>query len=148
MSLDAGRFLQRLSESFLQGAIFELTTAYERSNAAGVGLLLGQLRNQLEGAVALLLEENHALTRLFADAAGQLDDAELCGRLAEAAREGEVEFRVRPLRARNEALRALLVDLHAHVERVGHVGLETRIWQELAASVQRRERQAAGTPGG
>lgn len=148
MSLDAGRFLQRLSESFLQGAVFELTTAYERSNAAGVGLLLGQLRNQLEGAVALLLEENNALTRLFADAAGQLDDVELCGRLAEAARGGEVEFRVPPLRARNEALRALLVDLHAHVERVGHVGLETRIWQELAASVQRRERQAAGDPGG
>jgi hypothetical protein len=136
--------LQRLSESFLAGLVFEFSTAYERSNAVGVGLLLGQLRNQLEGAAGFLVEENAALRELFAGVAPKLPDAGLRERLVAAVALPDPGLRVGPLREQNEVLRGLLVELHAHAEDVGHVGIEQQIWQELAQSVRRRERLEAG----
>jgi hypothetical protein len=136
--------LQRLSESFLGGLVFDLPTAYDRSNAVGVGMLLGQLRNQLEGAAGFLVEENAALRELFAGIGPKLSEAGLRERLETAAGLPDPGLRVGPLREQNEALRGLLVELQAHAEEVGHIGIEQQIWDELAESVRRRERLEAG----
>ena len=139
MSLDAGRMLERLSQSFLEGSLFELSSAYDRSNGAGLGMLLAQLRNELEGAAGLLVEENRALRALMAEAADKLEPTALRERLLAASRGGEKTLRVPLLREENHALRRLLIDLQAHAEDVGQLGLEQRIWEELGESVRRRE---------
>ena len=139
MSLDAGRMLERLSQSFLEGSIFELSSAYERSNGAGLGMLLAQLRNELEGAAGLLVDENAALRALMAEASDKVADAALRERVVAASRAGQETLRVPLLREENHALRRLLIELQAHAEEVGQLGLERLIWEELAASVRRRD---------
>ncbi len=145
MSLDAGRMLQRLSESFLEGLVFELSSAYERSNAAGIGMLLGQLRNHLEGAAGFLVEENGALRELFASVAPKVADVALRARLEAASRATPQGLQVGRLREENEELRRLLVEVHVQAEEVGHIGVEQQLWEELAESVRRRERLEAGS---
>ena len=57
-------------------------------------------------------------------------------------REHDASLRVPDLDAANLALRALLIELHAHVEELPGAEarrLEAAIWRELAASTERRK---------
>ena len=85
--------------------------------------------------------ENAALRAIFADAPPVIEDPVLRERLARAAAAGDRGYRISQLDADNDALRALLVVLHAHVETLegdAARALEDRIWRELAASTERR----------
>jgi hypothetical protein len=105
-------------------------------------LMLTQLGEEFERAAARRIEENRALRRIFADAVDVVGDDDLRAQLAEAARGEDTNFTVSALEQGNCALRALLIELHVHVEELDSEParrLEAEIWQELVASTERRK---------
>ena len=106
---------------------------------AALAMLCAQ---EFDRAAARLAEENAALERLLAAAAAVVTDAPLREALTSPAPADAASLLVSALHERNRALRALLVRLHAHVERLaGDVArkLEARIWAELVESTRRRQ---------
>ena len=87
------------------------------------------------------VEENRTLRALFARAGTVVEDAALRGRLADATSGEDTDLTLSALEAGNAALRALLIELHAHVESLDSpeaAALDEAIWDELAASTERR----------
>ena len=87
------------------------------------------------------MEENRALEDLLGRAGAAIADPALRERTAQLVAAGEPGFRISALEARNAALRALLIELHAHVEtqRSDEARrVEAEIWRELAKSTERR----------
>lgn len=139
MSLDAGRMLGRLAESLLTGRAFDLAVPYQQQSALGFGMLLAQIRGQLEGEAAILAEENQAMRAFLKREAAGIGDGELRQRVEAGADGGLGSLRVPDLRAANDALRSLLIDLHVYAEsRPAERDLEERIWQQLLATTERR----------
>jgi hypothetical protein len=119
-----------------------LAPGYEQSSVSVIGLMLTQLGEEFERAAARRIEENGALRRIFADAVDVVGDDDLRAKLAEAARGEDPDFSVSALEQGNCALRALLIELHAHVEELDSQAarsLEAEIWHELVASTERRK---------
>ena len=78
---------------------------------------------------------------LFAGAAKNVDEPALRARLESAASDSEKSLLVSEVDKKNDSLRALLIDLHAHVESVDAPwarALDAEIWRELVASTERR----------
>ncbi len=103
--------------------------------------LLGMVREEFDRAAARRVEENAALRGLFARAAETVRDAALARSLAEAALGRDDDLRVPALDAANDALRALLIDLHSALEEQPDPearALEEELWAELARSTERR----------
>ncbi len=87
------------------------------------------------------MEENDALRTLFRDAAATVEAPGLAGRLGEAAASRDESVRISSLDAANDALRALLIELHAELEErddAASRALCERIWSELVRSTERR----------
>jgi len=119
-----------------------LPTAYERSSAGALGVLLLAVREEFERGAARRAEENGALRALFDDARGVVEDATLSARLREAVEAPAAALTISALEAENATLRGLLVDLHAHVETLDGAeaaALVEAIWAELARSTERRK---------
>jgi hypothetical protein len=71
-----------------------------------------------------------------------VDDTDLQKRLAAAANSSDASLLISQLEQSNDALRALLIELHAHVETLTGAqarALEDAIWRELSASTERRK---------
>jgi hypothetical protein len=103
--------------------------------------LLLAVREEFDRAAARRVEENRALRRLFADAVSVVAGDRLRARLRDAAATEDTSLLVPDLERRNNELRALLIDLHAHVESLpgdDARALEDAIWRELRASTERR----------
>ncbi len=118
-----------------------VTPDYRRGSAGALGILLTCVREELDRIVERRAVENRALRSLFVDAAPVVADADLRRRLEAGARTEEPGLRVSQLEAANQALRALLIELHAHVEELDSPEarrVEGAIWRELAASTERR----------
>jgi hypothetical protein len=116
--------------------------SYRRASVTVQAMILLVVREEFERAAARRVEENGALRALFSDALDVVGDAALRERLAAAAGGTDASLRVPDLEAGNRALRALLIELHAHVEvREGDDArrVEDAIWRELAASTERRK---------
>jgi hypothetical protein len=93
-----------------------------------MGALAMMLAQEWDRAAARLVEENTAIEALLADARTPLSGA-------------AASLRISDLQARNRALRAALIELHARVELASDPAarvLEARIWDELRASTERR----------
>jgi hypothetical protein len=106
---------------------------------AALAMLCAQ---EFDRAAARLAEENAALARLLADAAAVVADAALRDALGSFTTAAAPSLLVSALHERNRALRALLVRVHAQVERLGGDAaraLEERIWTELVESTRRRQ---------
>jgi len=139
---DPSHVLERVMQSLLAEIAPAVQPAYRQASVAMHAMLLGSVREEFDRAAARRAEENAALRALFADAAATLGDAGLRERLASAARTADASLRVPDLDAANLALRALLIELHAHVETLAGPEarrLEAAIWRELAASTERRK---------
>jgi len=139
---DPSHVLERVMQSLLAEIAPAVQPAYRQASVAMHAMLLGSVREEFDRAAARRAEENAALRALFADAAATLGDAGLRERLASAARTADVSLRVPDLDAANLTLRALLIELHAHVETLAGPEarrLEAAIWRELAASTERRK---------
>jgi hypothetical protein len=94
------------------------------------GMLLRINADWVDDAAAIRAAENAALRALFADAAGGVSDASLAARLGEAAGSVDAGLRISELDCEGNRLRALLVELHAHVE--SHdIAFGQRIWRLL-----------------
>jgi hypothetical protein len=109
------------------------------SHAAGLLMMIGQ---EFDRAAARLVEENAAILALLARAQSSMDELGLQDRIAREL--GEVpgqDLRVSALQAENDRLRALLIDVHATVERMDGAeadALDRLIWDELRESTRRR----------
>ncbi len=115
--------------------------SYEQSSLAGLAALLMGAREEYERAAARRVEENAELRALYERSAAAVEDDDLADRLRVAARGSDPGLRVAELEAENSALRALLVELHAHVEKLDSGAaraVESEIWRELVASTERR----------
>ena len=99
------------------------------------------VREETERAAARRVDENAALRALFARAAEQVADTELRRRLGAAAASRDPSLLLSELERANAELRALLIELHAHVEEQAAQwarALDAEIWRELVASTERR----------
>jgi len=138
---DPSHVLERVMQSLLAEIAPAVQPAYRQASVAMHAMLLGSVREEFDRAAARRAEENAALRALFADAAAAADAA-LRERLASAARTADASLRVPDLEVANLALRALLIELHAHVETLAGPEarrIEAAIWRELAASTERRK---------
>jgi len=139
---EASHALERLMQALLTEIAPSVQPAYRQASVSIQAMLLLSVREELERAAARRVEENRALRALFADAAKAVTEAPLRDHLASAAASTDASLLVSELEAGNRALRALLIELHAHVESL--VGPEARrieaaIWRELSASTERRK---------
>ena len=113
----------------------------ERAGALSLSAaLLGMAAEAWDGAAQRLVEENRALRALLSDAGDRAGpDAALAG--AE-----DDDLRISVLSAANARLRAGLIALQAAVEAEDSPearALESRIWEELRLSTERRHMSSA-----
>lgn len=142
MKPDPGHVLERMMQSLVTEIAPAVQPAYRQATVTIHAMMLAAIREEMDRAVARRVEENRALRALFAEAAPRVRDAELRERLAGTAADTDASLRVPDLDAANLALRALLIELHAHVEALAGEDarrLEAAIWRELAASTERRK---------
>ncbi len=142
MKPDPGRFLEVAAAHLLQKTAPGVDSGYERGSLAIMAGMLGSVRLELERAAARRVEENRELRRIFADATRVVADAGLRDRLEAARASEQSSLLVSALERENDELRALLIELHAHVEELDSPGareIERVIWSELVASTERRQ---------
>lgn len=133
--------LIRSSERILTDIAPQLNTEYAVGSASVIGLMMLQTATEFDRAVENLVKENEAMRAIFADAVPHVADSGLRERLDAAAQQADTGLRVSALETSNEALKALLIDLHAHVENAeGSWGriMEARIWAELSRAAEAR----------
>ena len=92
-----------------------LEHAYDRSTVGTIAAMLLAIREEFERAASRRVEENAAMRAIFREASSVVEDAGLQRRLESAAASGDPGLEVSVLEATNAELRALLIDLHAHL---------------------------------
>lgn len=140
MKPDIPAVLAELAGLVARNAAPDLDPA-ERAGALSLSAaLLGMAAEAWDGAAQRLVEENRALRALLSDAGDRRGlDAALAG-----AEDGDLRISV--LSAANARLRAGLIGLQAAVEAEDSPearALESRIWQELRLSTERRRMSSA-----
>jgi hypothetical protein len=138
---DVDRVLQILAGHLMAEIAPSLEGDYAQRNAQLVGILLAAAAEEWDRAAERRSQENRALRDLFAEAAPRVPDPDLRARLEAAAATEETSLRIADLERANDALRGLLIELHAEVESLDSAGagaIEARIWQELRLSTERR----------
>jgi hypothetical protein len=133
--------LQKLSMTLLTEIAPQVGVDYLQRNAALAAIMLQMAAEEFDRAAARLVEENGALRTLFGNAAPGVTDGALRARLEQAARATDPDLHVSALERANRDLRALLIELHAHVEERSDAvskRIETAIWAELRRSTERR----------
>ena len=139
MNLDLVKMLASSARGMLDSSVLGPLEGYQAASAGAFGMALMILGDQFDGAVEKLTEENAAIRVIAAQASSRVD-GELGERLSTAATEQDASLRVSVLQASNDALRSLLIELHAWVEDAGDsaADLDEVIWSELLRSTQRR----------
>ena len=142
MKPDPGRFLEVAAAHLLQKTAPAVDSGYERASLAIMAGMLGSVRLELERGAARRVEENRELRRIFARASRVVADAGLRDRLEAAGASEPSSLLVSALERENDELRALLIELHGHVEELDSPDareIERAIWSELVASTERRQ---------
>jgi hypothetical protein len=135
------KVLEVLAGKLLFDVAPHVTPAYRKSSVGVSALLLGMVREEWDRAAERRSRENAALRSLFRDAAAVSTDTDLRRRLEEAAASRETSLLISDLDRANDALRALLIELHAAIELESGPDarrIENAIWRELVASTERR----------
>jgi len=133
--------LQAVIERLMAEVQPALPTAYGQGNLALMVMLLAASAEQWDTAAAWRAEENTQIKALFR-AAAPVVAGELAARLRALAGAPDAGLRISALNTENDALRGLLVELHAAVEELEGPqarGIEQAIWHELAQSCRRRQ---------
>jgi hypothetical protein len=133
--------LEILAGTLLFDVAPHVSPSYRQSSVGVTAMLLGMIREEWDRAAARRIEENAALRALFRSAVPAVSDTNLRRRLEEAAASSDSSCRVSELERANDALRALLIELHAHIEQQASAEarvIEAAIWHELATSTERR----------
>jgi hypothetical protein len=120
---------QVLNQAFAKVA-FEMGPAlpagYGQGSATLTGVLLLMVGQEFNRAADIRAKENAAMRKLFADAAAAVG-GDLGARLKAAAGESDSDLNVATLDRSNAALKALLIDLHVHVEQARLPAIDARI---------------------
>jgi hypothetical protein len=138
---DVSKLLEIVASKLLFEIAPNVQPSYRQSSVGLTGMLLGMVREEFERACARRVEENGVLRALFARAAKSVADTDLRRRLESAAAGVDASLLVSDLDKSNDALRALSIDLHAHVEEQDAPwarAVDAEIWRELVASTERR----------
>ncbi len=141
MKPDVDLTLQTIAASLMTEVAPKISDDYTQRNSMLTAMLLQIAAEEWDRAAARRVEENGALRRLFAEAAAEIEDRELRGRLEAASGEVEESLRIADLNRSNDGLRALLIELHAHLEEIDTEAarrIEAAIWRELRVSTDRR----------
>ncbi len=141
MKPDVPVVLGKIGEALLRQIGPEIRADYAQRSALIATLLLQSAAEEWERGEARRVEENGALRGLFLDALPAVEDAGLRARLAAAAAERDEDLHLSALDRANDALRALLIELHAHAEELeggAARDVEAAIWRELRRSTERR----------
>lgn len=141
MKPDAPKLLEIVSGKLLFEIAPAVQPSYRQQSVGLTGMLLTMVKEEWERAAERRVVENRALRALFGRAAPQVADAELRRRLEAAAADQDTSLLISELDKKNDALRALLIDLHAHVESQDAPwarALDAEIWRELVTSTERR----------
>ena len=136
------KVLEVLAGSLMIEVAPHVSPSYRQSSVGVSAILLTMIREEWDRAASRRVEENAALRALFREAAPVVTDTELRRRLEAAAAGTEKSLRISDLDPANDALRALLIDLHAHVEELGSPAakqIDNAIWKELVTSTERRK---------
>ncbi len=142
MKPEVPKALEIVAGTLLFDVAPHVAPSYRPSSVGVTAMLLGIVREEWDRAAARRIEENTALRELFRDAAPDVSDTNLRRRLEEAAASGDASLLVSELERGNDGLRALLIDLHVHVEQQAGGparAIEEAIWRELCASTERRK---------
>ena len=141
MNPDVDKVLAHLAGTLLLEVAPLIPVDYAQKNTQLAAMLLMASVEEWDRSVERRVEENRALRALFRDALPLVADSELCGRLEEASADPGLPLRVSAQGPENDRLRALLIELHAHVEELDSPKarrLEDAIWDELRRSTERR----------
>lgn len=143
MKPDVPLALGKLAGSLLVEIGPAIGVDYLQRNAGIAAIMLQMAGEEWDRAASRRVEENAALRALFRDATPLVADSGLAARLREAgSAAGDPDLRISALDRANDALRALLIELHAHVETLDAPEarrLEAAIWDELRRSTERRK---------
>jgi hypothetical protein len=115
---------------------------FSAGNAGMIGAMLQMMSEEWDRAASRLVEENAAIRVILRRAGELLGDASLDA----AAAGDDRDLRISSLDASNDKLRRALTEAHARVEECAGADartLETAIWDELRASVVRRQFSSA-----
>jgi hypothetical protein len=125
----------------MAGVIPLLPDSYSQGSTAVVSFLMLFAAQEYERGAEIRAADNADMRGVFAALAPLVGDAELKRKLDEAADALDVSLRISALNKSNAQLRALLIELQAHLEmqdgRAARDG-ETCIWDILKASAARR----------
>jgi len=138
---DVPKLLEIVAGKLLFEIAPNVQPSYRQSSVGLTGMLLGMVREEWDRAAARRVDENAALRALFARAAKDVAAPELRERLESAAAGRDASLLVSELDKANDALRALLIELHAHVEEQSAPwarDMDDAIWRELVVSTERR----------
>jgi len=133
--------LRGFAGTLLTQIIPDLGEGYASGTLSLMGMVLFMCAAEHDRAADVRHAENGELRALFADAAGHVADAALAQRLRAAAHTADPSLRIGDLDVANDALKRLLIDLHAHVEEQPTNDartLERRIWTWLTLATDRR----------
>ena len=121
--------LEILAGTLLFDVMPNVSPSYRQSSVGVSAMLLGMVREEWDRAASRRSEENAALRALFRESLSAVSDANLRSRLDEAANSGDASLRISDLERDNEKLRALLIELHAHVELEVRNVPPMRVWR-------------------
>jgi hypothetical protein len=133
--------LQKLSMTLLVEIAPQIGVEYLQRNSAISAIMLQMAAEEFDRAAARLVEENGAVRALFGNASPGVTDGALRERLERASGGGDPDLRISALSRTNQDLRALLIELHTHVEERSDAvakRIEEAIWAELRRSTERR----------
>jgi hypothetical protein len=114
---------------------------YLQKNTALVSMMLMIVAEEWDRSAERRVQENRELRRLLGQSAAVVTDRGLGSRLKAAAEAAEESLILSQLDRTNDELRALLIELQAHVEELEGPAareVEAQIWRELRASTERR----------
>lgn len=132
---------QTMAMDLLERVIPAIAPAYHQGTVGMVATLLAIASEEWDRAASRRIEENNRLRELFSQAAPAVNDSALRSRILRLAESVDRDFHISALEDNNCALRAALIDLHAHVESQTPTDarkVEAAIWDELAKSTERR----------
>jgi len=120
----------------------QLGGEYSTGSVGLIGMSIAMAAQEYDRAADIRVRENEAMRALFAEAGRLVEDKALAKRLLDAGATKDTSFKVSALNASNDALKSLLIELHATVETSKApwaAALDRKIWGFLVEAAEGRK---------
>jgi len=141
MKPDVQKVMVNSFERIMTDVAPHITSEYAIGSAAVIGLMAFQTAAEFERGAEIRVQENVAFREIFSDAAGHLEESDLCRRLQAAAGSSDTCLLISALDKTNDELSALLIELQTHIELLDTAWartLEAQIWNVLGRAAEAR----------